>query len=169
MEALVSPSLEDEIFLGWTIPRDLISGPIYGTQLPTPNAKAKPKNDMEPKSLHNHTKITWTWAPRRNNEYHTPTKSCPGCGATRELFQYRESCPNKNNICYHCGKLGHIREVCRTIKQQQAAKDDRQRPDPRPSDMAAWSKTYPLPTSEFKGMSMIQFSQHSEMISFLMF
>ena len=97
--------------------------------------------------------IQKSWAPRRNNEYHTPTKSCPGCGATGELFQYRESCPNKYKICYHCGKLGHIQEVCRTIKQPQAPKDDRQRTDPWPSDMKAWSKTYPLPTSEFKGMS----------------
>ena len=48
VEALISLSLEDEIFLGWTILRDLISGPIYGNQSLTPNAKAKQKTIWNP-------------------------------------------------------------------------------------------------------------------------
>jgi hypothetical protein len=83
VEALISPSLEDEIFLGWTNLRDLMSGPIYGNQSPTPSAKAKRHHDMKPESLHNHSKTTWAvFTPRRKNDYRTPTKSCPGCEAT---------------------------------------------------------------------------------------
>lgn len=104
---------------------------------------------MDPKSLHNH--ITTT--PRHKNKYRTSTKPCPGCDAMGELFHYRENCPNRNKICYHCGRLGRIREVCRAIRKPHIEEDDRQKYNPWPSDMIIWSKALQFPTLEFKGMS----------------
>ena len=86
---------------------------------------------------------------------HTPNRSCLGCEVKGELFHYWENCPNRNKICYNCGRQGHIREVCRAVNQPQTEKDDWQRTDFRPSNtgMIAWDKTCPPPASEFKGMS----------------
>ena len=130
VEALISPLLEDEIFLGWTTLRDLMSGPIYGNQFPTPNAKIRHSNGIEPKSLHNHVNTTrLAGTPRCRQEYHTPNKPCTGCGEDKVL----QNCPNKNKVCYNCGILGHIQEVCRTMKQQYTGRNDRQRTEPWPA------------------------------------
>ena len=130
VEALISPSLEDEIFLGWTTIRDLISGPVYGNEFPTWNAKIRHNNNLEPESSLNHVNTTrLAGTPRRRQEYNTPKKPCPGFGEDK-LPHYRENCPNKNKICYNCGRLGHIREVCRTIKHQFTGRSDRQRTEP---------------------------------------
>ena len=81
VEALILPKLKEEIFLGWTTLRDLMSGPICGNQFPTPNAKVKRSNDIEPKSLHNHANTTrLAGTPRCRQEYRTPNKPCPRCG-----------------------------------------------------------------------------------------
>ena len=122
VEALVLPSFEDKIFLGWTILRDLMSG----DQFLTPDGKRN--NDTEPETPHNHAKHMW--AAQRKNEYRTPSiRSCPGCDAKGELFHFRDNCPNKYKICYNCGRQGHIREVCRAVKQPQTEKDEQQKND----------------------------------------
>ena len=86
VEALISPLLEDEIFLIWTTLRDLISGPVYGNQFPTPNAKKRLTNNLEPESLHNHVNTTRV----AGTPYNTPNKPCQGCGEDR-LPHYRET------------------------------------------------------------------------------
>ena len=152
VEALISPSLEDKIFLGWMTLRNLMSGPIYGNQFPTPDAKVRRKNNIEPKSLHNHVNTTrLAGTPRLRHEYNTLNKPCPGCGEDK-LLRYRKNCPNKNKICYNCGRLGHIREVCRTMTYQITGRNDCQRTEPWPADIK-WDIEFPLPTSEFRGMS----------------
>ena len=125
VEGLILPSLEDRIFLGWTTLRDLINGPIYDNQFPTPNAKLRRKI-LEPESSHNHANtIRLAGTPGRRQEY-KPIKPNPGCGEDK-LHHYREDCPNKNKVCYNCGRLGHIREVWRTIKHQTMGRNERQR------------------------------------------
>ena len=129
-----------------------MSGPIYGNQFPTPDAKVRRKNNIEPKSLHNHVNTTrLAGTPPLRHEYNTLNKPCPGCGEDK-LLRYRENCPNKNKICYNCGRLGHIREVCRTMKYQITGRNDCQRTEPWPADIK-WDIEFPLPTSEFRGMS----------------
>ena len=144
LEALVLPSFEDEIFLCWTILRDL----IIGNQSLTAD---KGSNDKEPKTSHNHAKPTRV--AQQKNEYHTPSRrSCPGCEAKGELFHFRDNCPNKYKICYNSGRQGKIREVCRARRQPQIERSDRQKIDHRPPSVRV-DKTYPPPASEFKGMS----------------
>jgi hypothetical protein len=58
VEVLILPSLEDEIVLSLTTLRDLLSGPIYGNQFPTPNAKVRRNNNLEPESSHHHVNTT---------------------------------------------------------------------------------------------------------------
>ena len=131
VKALISPSMEDKIFLGWTTLRGLISGPIYDGKNPTPNATAQRNHVIEPEFPRDHeeTPPRLSRTPRHRDTY--PLKPCPGCGEDK-LLHYREFCPNRNKTCYNCGRLGHIREVCRTtiLFQPQPGKTARPKADP---------------------------------------
>lgn len=148
VEALVSTSFEDEIFLSWKVLRDL----EIGNQFPTTNKKGI--DDTEPRVEHNHDDMKLVWVSQQKNEYHTPPGrlTCPGCGAKGELFHTRENCPNRHKICYNCGKQGHIGQVCRAAKQLQTQRGDRQKTEHRSSN-GRIGKTYPTPALGFKGMS----------------
>ena len=108
VKALISPSMEDKVFLGWTTLRGLMSGPIYDEKLPTLNATAKRSHDIEPEFSRNHeeTPPRLSRTPRHRTVY--PLKPCPGC-VEYKLLHYREYCTNKNKTCYNCGRLGHTR------------------------------------------------------------
>ena len=150
MEALISPSLEDGIFLGWATLRDLISGPIYDNQFQTPITKLR-SDILEPEISQNHANtIRLAGTPRRRQEYrdYKPNKPCPGCGEDK-THHHREDCPNKNKICYYCGKMGHIREVCR--KNSITIRNERQRTRSWPAGITG-EENPPL-VSEFKDMS----------------
>ena len=101
----------------------------------------------------NTTRLAGT--PRCGQEYHTGNKPCPGCREEKQLH-YRENCPNKNKVCYNCGRLGHIREVCRTMKQQLTWRNDSKRTKPWLAEID-WDRKYPLPTSKFRGMSQFPY------------
>ena len=63
VKALISPSIEDDVFFGWTTLRDLMSGSIYGNILPTTKPKANRSHDIEPDPSHNHTPLRPAWTP----------------------------------------------------------------------------------------------------------
>ena len=116
VEALVSPTLEDGIFLGWATLRDLISGPnrdhIHFDNYPkTPSIKLR-RDVLEPTiSQQNADAIRLKEFIRRQK--YMPNKSCGGCGEDK-THHSREDCPNRNKRCYNCGKIGHVRDVCRS-------------------------------------------------------
>ena len=44
---------------------------------------------------------------------YVPNKLCGGCGEDK-IHHHRDDCPNINKRCYGCGKIGHVRDVCRS-------------------------------------------------------
>ena len=82
MEALVSPTLEDGIFLGWATLRDLISGPNpepihFDKQFATPNTKLR-RGFLKPTLSQNHADTIRLEEFLRRQEY-MPSKPCGGC------------------------------------------------------------------------------------------
>ena len=116
VEALLSASLEDGIFLGWNALKKWINGINYGpTHYGNPNPTTEPRYDvLGPETSHNHTKATrlegLQWRPE--HRAYKPNKPCAGCGD--ELSPHgRMDCPNRGKRCYNCNKIGHVQEVCR--------------------------------------------------------
>ena len=121
------PTLEDGIFLGWATLRDLISGPNpepihFDKQFATPNTKLR-RGFLKPTLSQNHADTIQLEEFLRRQEY-MPSKPCGGCGEDK-IHHHREDCPNRNNWCYSCGKMGHVRDVCRS--NPVSRKDERQR------------------------------------------
>ena len=129
VEALLSPSLEDGIFLGWTTLRDLISGlnhgPPYSDNL-TPTTITEIRRDiLDPENSHNHANTIRLEGLQCRQEHRAYRPNpCAGCGEEAS-HHYREDCPNKNKRCYNCNRVGHVQEVCR--QKPTTAKDEYQR------------------------------------------
>ena len=130
VEALLSPSLEDGIFLGWTTLRYLISGPNHGSlysdnQPPTLSTELS-RDNLEPEISQNHADTIRLAGLHRRQEHkaYRPNKPCAGCG-DETFHHYREDCPNKNKRCYNCNRKGHVPEVCR--QKPITPKDEHQR------------------------------------------
>ena len=61
------------------------------------------------------------------------TKPCWGCGE----YHLRHECPHRHERCSHCGKLGHINSVCRTVVIQDNVGNPRVQITPSPSKVQA--------------------------------
>ena len=78
---------------------------------------------------------------------------CPGCGEDK-LLHFREFCPNRNKMCYNCGRSGQVQEVCRTTTsfQSHPRRPAHPRADSRTHDVK-WDRKYSPTRSEFKNMN----------------
>ena len=106
VEALVSTSFEDKIFLSWRTHQSL---EIVDNKLLA--MIKKNINDTKPRTR-NYEETKFAQMERQND--HHRTNPCPGCRAKDELFHIIEECPARNKTCYNCGKQGHVGRVCRT-------------------------------------------------------
>ena len=147
VKARISPSIEDDVFFGWTTLRDLMSGSIYGNTPPTTTQKANHSHDIEPDPSHNHTTLLPAWTSTPGVGY-PPQNPCAGCGEDK-FFHQREHCPSRRKMCYNCGRTGHIREVCR---RPLTGKTYHQDTNLWPHGID-WDRKYPLSTPECKNMS----------------
>ena len=128
VEALVSPTLEDGIFLGWATLRDLISGPNRGhihfdNHSATPNTKLR-RDFLDPTISQQHADTLRQKEFIRRQKYMS-NKPCRGCGEDK-THNHREDCPNRNKRCYRCGKIGHVQDVCKSnpiIRKETNAKN----------------------------------------------
>ena len=128
VEALLSASVEDGIFLGWNALKEWINGIDYDN----PVLISEPRYDtLGHETSHNHVKATRLERPQWKTEYGTykPDKPCAGCGD--ESFPHiREYCPNRGRRCYNCNKIGHVQKVCRqrfTAKNEYRTDTSRER------------------------------------------
>ena len=100
VEALLSASLEDGIFLGWTTLKNLISGTNEPIRHDDFNLTTELRyNVLEPEISHNHANaIRLEVLQRPEHRAYKPNKPCAGCGD--EMSPHgREDCPNRGKRC----------------------------------------------------------------------